>query len=356
MNERRDGWRRLRVDRRVRESEVITSLHLVPDDATPLPAFAPGQFLTFRIPDGKGGHQPRNYSLSGDPADAGRWRISVKREPGGLGSGYMHDAMAVGAIVEALGPKGRFTLAEGSRRPVILLAGGVGITPLLAMAHRLASDGKRAATIVHACENGRVQAFRSELAALALRGPALKVATVLANPDAADRQARAFDFEGLVSVDVLRSLLPIGDYEAYLCGPPAFMQAMHVLLVELGVREENIAREFFGPENRLGPVAQDAPPPPTAAPVSAPMPDRPPIRFARSGREVIWDGASRSLLDFAEAQGLTPAFSCRNGICNTCICAIEGAVRYIEEPLEMPGPGLALLCCSVPDGPVTLEL
>ena len=283
------NWRTYRVIRRVRESETVVSLHLVPADGGPLAPFEPGQFLTFRLEAGEGRPVPRNYSISSDPADRTHYRISVRHEPGGFGSGVMHDLMQEGALVAASGPKGRFTPDQASGRAVLLLAGGIGITPLLSM----------------------------------------------------------------------------DDYAAYLCGPGAFMQAMFDALLQLGVRQERIAYEFFGPARTLAPA--QAPPAAAAAdgptttsldsgasghdPAQGSM-----VTFTLSGRSAVWDGAQASLLDFAEAQGLSPAFSCRNGICNTCLCSIEGEVRYVEEPLEMPRIGQALLCCSVPDGPVRLGL
>jgi uncharacterized protein len=269
----------------------------------------------------------------------------VKREANGLGSGHMHDKMTVGQAIEAAGPSGRFVLDPGSKRPVILLAGGVGITPLLAMAHALAQHGHRETTLIHACRDEAVRPFADELATLAARAPNLRVAAHLESVN------------GTVDAGLLRRLLPIGDYEVYLCGPQGFMQAMYDLIADLGVREERIAYEFFGPAAQLRRGGT-----PAAAMLPAPrrdgqaMGDAPLIRFARSGREAPFDGTQRTLLDFAEAQGLQPAFSCRNGICNTCLCPIEGRVRYVEEPLEMPGAGLALLCCSVPEGPVTIDI
>jgi uncharacterized protein len=352
-------WRRLRVARRRKESSVITSLDLVADDGGTLPSFEPGQFLTFRVPDGAGGETTRNYSLSSDPADCSRWRISVKREAEGIGSGYMHDAMDVGRVIEAAGPSGRFVLEAGSARPIILLAGGVGITPLLAMAHALAREGRRAATLVHACRDDAVRPFRDELAELAAHAPNLRVAACLERVAAVGEGNGGDIFEGAIDIDLLRRLLPIGDYEAYVCGPPAFMQAMYDLLTSLGVKEERIAYEFFGPATLLrrgGTAAARMREPTVPGPHAVAAVAVPVVRFSRSGREAAWDGAQRTLLDFAEAQGLQPAFSCRNGICNTCLCPIEGKVRYVEEPLEMPEDGYALLCCSVPDGPVTLGI
>lgn len=350
-------WRSLRVARRTPESSVITSLHLVADDGHALPPFEPGQFLTFKVPDRAGGEATRNYSISSDPGDLSHWRISVKREPGGLGSGHMHDAMQVGQSIMAAGPSGRFVLDAASTRPVILLAGGIGVTPLLAMAHTLAREGSRGTTLIHACRDEEVRPFKGELAELAEHARNFRLAACLERAGAADAETGNEVFEGVVDASLMQRLLPIGDYEAYVCGPPAFMQAMYDLLTDLGVREERIAYEFFGPATLLrkgvpAPVPEPSAPRRTVeAATGAPV-----VRFSRSGREALWDGTRRTLLDFAEAQGLQPAFSCRNGICNTCLCPIEGKVSYVEEPLETPRYGHALLCCSVPDGPVTLGI
>jgi uncharacterized protein len=327
------GWRRLRVMRRVQESDRVVSLHLVAQDGTALPAFIPGQFLTFRImtPDGKA--VPRNYSLSSDAADLMHYRISVRREPGGFGSAHMHDAMSVGATIEATGPKGQFTLDRISARPVLLLAGGIGITPLLSMVHALAANPSRPGWLVHAVRNARHRPFAEEIAALASRARHLTSATHLS------------DQAGHVTRESLRMLLPL------------FMQAMFDILLSLGINEKRIAYEFFGPVRQLKATAAIPIAPPQAMPdTSSNIEDRPLISFTKSGLSRTWDSGHRTLLDFAEAQGLSPAFSCRNGICSTCMCNVEGQVRYIEEPLDEPGPGKALLCCSVPEGPLRIDI
>ncbi len=339
------GWRRLRVLRRVQESDTVVSLHLVVEDGATLPAFMPGQFLTFRIMTSDGKAVPRNYSLSSDPADLTHYRISVRREPGGLGADHMHHAMVEGATVEATGPKGHFMLDPTSVRPVVLLAGGIGITPLLSMAHALAKDPSRPAWLLHAVQNARQLPFANEIKALASRAGHITSAT------------RLSDQAGHITRESLRALLPLDDYDVYLCGPPPFMQAMFDILLSLGIREERIAYEFFGPARKLSATAAVSLVPPQAAPdMSAEAGDGPLISFTKSGISKSWDGGHRTLLDFAEAQGLNPAFSCRNGICSTCMCDVEGQVRYIEEPLDKPERGKALLCCSIPDGPLRIDI
>lgn len=136
------------------------------------------------------------------------------------------------------------------------------------------------------------------------------------------------------------------------------MQTMYESLLSLGLPETRIAYEFFGPAVKLGAPSQEA------AAISAPATTRPEraaaggtrVTFANSGITAEWDGTHRTLIEFAEAQGLSPAFSCRSGVCGTCVTEIEGRVRYVEEPLDDPGAGKALICCSVPDGPLTLKL
>lgn len=360
------SWRPYRIAGRVRESATVVSLHLEAADGQPLQPFQPGQFLTFRVPGRDGRPVPRNYSLSSDPADLSHYRISVKREPApasrpdlppGLGSGFMHDEAMVGAILEGSAPKGQFILDQASPRPVLLLAGGIGITPLLSMAHALARTS-RPTWLLHACDNRQVQPFADEVAALAAASARFTAATCLREPGAGDGRSAGHHFSGLITADVLTALLPIGDYDVYLCGPTGFMQAMYALLQDLGVRTERIRYEFFGTATDLR-----MQPAPAAVPVVRSPPSGPDVStsgltvtFARTGGRYPWDGAARTLLDFAEAHGLTPAFSCRNGICNTCLCEAEGEVSYVDEPLEQPEAGLALICCSVPATSLVLNL
>ncbi|TPQ49578.1 oxidoreductase [Prosthecomicrobium hirschii] len=354
------GFRDLTVTARRREGERVVSLSLAAADGSPLPAFEPGQFLTFRLAGPDGRPVPRNYSLSGDPADRSHYRISVRREgPAALGSGHMHEQAVVGARLQASGPKGRFVLDRASRRPVILIAEDIGLTPLLAMAHALAADPGRPALLVAVATAPAEAIFADELAGFAARAPNLQV-------------RRLSDGAAPLTAAHLTAWLPIGDYEAYLCGPQPFLDATAQLLDSLGLRPERIRTETFGPAAPPRPSPAPALPVeagpteagsteagPASAPAAAGAPPAggvPTVTFEPAGRSIAWDPASRTLLDFAEANGLAPAFSCRNGICGTCKAAVEGPVTYLDDPLEMPEPGFALLCCSAPAGPVTVRL
>jgi ferredoxin-NADP reductase len=344
------GFRDLTVVARRPEGARVMSLVLAATDGAPLPAFEPGQFLTFRIPGPDGRAIPRNYSLSGDPADPARYRISVRREPGpAIGSTHMHAVASEGTRLQATGPKGRFVLDRTSRRPVILVAEDIGLTPLMAMAHALGADGGRPTLLAHVATTPGEAIFAEELASLAARAPNLTVRRLLVG--VAGSVPDGFHGIGPLTADHLRAWLPIGDYEAYLCGPRAFLDATTTTLAGLGLRPERILTESFEPARPA--AAASTAPAPAPAPVLA---DTPPVTFEPAGRTVPWDPACRTLLDFAEANGLAPPFSCRAGICATCRTAVEGPVGYVDEPLEMPEPGYALLCCAVPRGPVTVRL
>lgn len=362
------GFRPFRVAAKVRESRIITSFHLEPVDPAHWRPWRPGQFLVLRLPAGDGGAPIlRNYSLSGPPDAQGRYRITVKREPAsapghaeGRGSNHLHDRVAEGDLIEVEGPRGDFVLDEASDRPVLLVSGGVGLTPMVAMLHRLAERGDRRVLFLHGCEDGEVHALRDEVAELASRRAGLGAHVVYRNPTPGDLAAGRMNGRGIIDRALLQSLLCLDDYEVYLCGPPAFMQALYTLLRGLGVAENRIAYEFFGPATVLkaGATPPTAPPAaPPSVPVAAPQGRAPDVEFRASGRRAAWDGGTASLLDLAEGQGLEPAFSCRAGICGSCaVPLLSGEIEYFEEPLDQPAEGQILLCCSRPLGPVVLDI
>lgn len=359
-------FRPLRVVARVKESETITSFVLEPVEAAGWRSFEAGQFLVVRLPSGKGQPAPlRHYSVSSAPGGPPRYRVTVKREPAphraggaGLGSGYFHDEIRVGDEVLAEGPRGAFTLDRSSRRPVVLLSGGVGLTPLVAMLHALAAESGRTVHFIHACDNGGLHALRDEVEAVAAARPGVHVHFCYRAPTGRDVAAARHHSAGVVTRGLIQRLLPLDDYDVYLCGPTPFMRAVHAILRSLGVPKNRIAYEFFGPASLLDDEDAPSPPPPAAAAVATPetSPDAL-VRFARSGISAAWTGASPSLLDLAEAQGLRPEFSCRAGICGTCSARLlSGDVEYFEEPLDPPPDGQVLLCCARPAGSVSIDI
>lgn len=394
---RQGGFRPFRVVAKVPESRIITSFHLEPVDPAGWLPFEAGQFLVVRIPeDGQRRAVPRSYSISSSPAERGRYRLSIKREaapqpgiPDGIGSCWLHDRINVGDTITAAGPRGEFMLDRASSRPVALLSGGVGLTPMVSILHALAGEGRRAVDFIHACDSGDVHALREEVLATAAARPGMRVHFCYRFPTAADRSAGAFQSEGMLTADLLARLSPPDvDSDFYLCGPPPFMKAVYGILRNRGVPKERIAYEFFGPatvleEDVKAAATSTGPSPASLTPASAaparptPAPAKPAARdwlhvpgkaqsadetsvtveFRKSGRTVQWDPTAPSLLDFAEHQGLAPAFSCRSGVCGTCRTALlSGQVAYTDEPLDPPAPGEALICCSKPVGPVVLDL
>ncbi|WP_214474291.1 2Fe-2S iron-sulfur cluster-binding protein [Mesorhizobium sp. dw_380] len=364
----RSGFRDLKVVAKVKESAIITSFYLEPVNPRDWHDFQPGQFLVFRIPvardaAGERGYVLRNYSVSGPP-DSIRYRISVKREtapapglPHGLSSCFLHERIGVGDVLQAEGPRGDFVLDKASDRPVVLLSGGVGLTPMVSMLHALASLPDGRAVFIHACENGDVHALREEVTGLITTRPGLTAHYCYRSPSERDKAEQRFHSEGMISRELLQRLLPIDDYDFYLCGPPPFMQAIYAMLRELSVPRHRIAYEFFGPATVLEPDAMRAPAAPAQPARIEPAGEATTVEFRKSGLTAVWDGSAASLLDFAENQGLLPEFSCRAGICGTCKSRlIAGDVAYFEEPLDELREGEVLLCCSKPRGSVVLDI
>jgi ferredoxin-NADP reductase len=362
---RAGGFRELKVVAKKRESSTITSFHLEPADADGWRDFRPGQFLVFRIPTPDGGTVLRNYSVSCAPGISGRYRITVKREaapaaglPDGISSCHLHDHVQAGDVLVAEGPRGDFVLDEKSERPVVLLSGGVGLTPLVSMLHALALRSGRRIFFIHACDNGEVHALREEVDRLAASRSGILAHFCYRFPTEQDRVSGCFHSEGVISRELLQRLLPLDDYDFYLCGPSPFMQAVHGALRGLGVARQRIAYEFFGPATVLeDPVAGEGPA--TLPPVepAQPVDGGATVEFRKSGLKAAWNEAAESLLAFAEQQGLSPDFSCRAGICGTCKSRlVAGEVSYFEEPLDEPVAGEVFLCCSRPKGAIVLDL
>jgi ferredoxin-NADP reductase/phenylpropionate dioxygenase-like ring-hydroxylating dioxygenase large terminal subunit len=333
------------------ESEIITSFYLRRVDGKKLDPWEPGQFLPIRVTI-PGQERPalRTYTISTAP-NPYHYRLSIRRGDGdALVSRFLHANAKPGFRLEAMMPRGKFVLDRAATRPAVFLSGGVGLTPMIAMAEHIVEEGRRTGrfrplTFIHGTNNGRVHAFARHVRALAARHPAMKVHVRYSRPDAADRLGVTHDGEGHVTLDVLKEVLPFGDYHFYLCGPPGFMQSLYDGLVGLGVRRERIHFESFATGAALKLASTPAP-----EVVAGTTSERAAaVRFARSALTAEWSRGKGTLLDFAEACGLAPAFGCRSGICGTCATRlVAGSVDYVEEPLAPRAAGQVLLCCPVP--------
>ncbi len=242
------GWRGQRtmvVARKARESELITSFYLEPVDGQPLPPFQPGQYLTLVL-DIDGRTVRRNYSLSDAPGKPW-YRVSIKREDGGLVSGWMHDHVEVGSRLEVQAPAGEFTLDAQATRPLVLVTGGVGITPAMAMLESAAPSG-RPIRFIHAARHGGVHAFRERVDLLAAAHRNVEAMYVYDAPREGDEPHEV----GQVTDALLARHLPEDrDVDLYLLGPKPFMQAVYRAGRQLGVPEAQLRYEFFGPTEEL---------------------------------------------------------------------------------------------------------
>ncbi|MBK1661836.1 NO-inducible flavohemoprotein [Paracraurococcus ruber] len=242
------GWRRFVVTERVRESTVIASFHLRPEDGGPVLRHRPGQYLTFRLR--LPGHTvlKRNYSISSAP-DAAGYRITVKREPQGTVSGWLHDEAVPGLVLEAAAPAGAFVLPDQPARPVVLLSGGVGLTPLLPMLEAIAAWHPGLETHwVHAARDGAAQAFDARVREIAAGMPALRRTVFHEAPRPEDLGRAA---PGRITPDWLRANTPLDRADYFLCGPKPFLRALVGGLAAAGVPATRIHYEFFGPADEL---------------------------------------------------------------------------------------------------------
>jgi nitric oxide dioxygenase len=246
------GWRDFRVERKDRESDIITSFLLRPADGGPVLRHRPGQYLTFwlEIP----GHHPlkRNYSISSAP-NGETCRISVKREPQGIVSNWLHDAAAPGNVLKVAPPAGEFFLRQAQVRPVVLVSGGVGLTPLMSMLETIAEQRPGlAAHYGHGTQDGSTHAMGTRVRELAARsGGSIRAATFYEAPRTEDRQGQDYDEKGLISIDWLRRNTPMPEADFFLRGPKPFLRSFVSGLAQAGVAADRIHYEFFGPADKL---------------------------------------------------------------------------------------------------------
>lgn len=360
------GFRTFVVEQKVMENETISSFYLFPKDGESLDDFLPGQFLTFKLViPGQPKPVIRTYSLSDRP-NRDYYRVSIKREPAppdkpgtppGLSSSYFHDQIDVRSTLNVSPPRGKFHLDRESERSVVLLSGGVGLTPMISMMNELAqTDPKRAVWFIHGVRNGREHAMGEHVRDTVRDNKNINTHIRYSAPSPDDVDGRDYDSTGHVDITLLKQVLPFDDYEFYLCGPPPFMKSLYCGLISFGVAEARIHYEFFGPASVL---TEEAGPcgPAQARSAEEELASEIEVTFARSGITATWDTACETILDLAEHHDLNPPYSCRSGICHTCMCElVEGEVEYIEEPLDPPDTGCVLICCSKPRGNIVIEV
>jgi hypothetical protein len=354
-----NGIRKFEVSRKILEADGVHSLYLAPHDGKPLPPFHPGQFLTFslRIPNQS---KPviRCYSLS-DSFGKDYFRVSVKKVPPprdrpdlapGLSSSYLNDEVIEGDILDCKAPSGNFFLDLTRDRPVVLIGGGIGITPVLSMLNALCETGSRQEIwFFLGVRNSNEHVQKSHLERLAAEFQNVKLNVCYSDPILEDKLSVDYQHQGRVGVDLFKQVLPSNNFDFYICGPPPMMNAVTDGLAQWGVPEDDVHFEAFGPASvKKKPADENKKDTSVAAAVA--------VTFARSQKTVAWDGAEASLLDFAEANGIAMDSGCRAGNCGSCITALKsGKVEYLNEPGSMPETGSCLTCISIPQGDVTLD-
>jgi nitric oxide dioxygenase len=255
-----NGFRKFVVDKKVPESDIITSFYLRPQDEGPVPGFLPGQYITVRIDHPTTPTSPRNYSLSSMPG-SGHFRISVKKEtgsgastPDGLISTFLHNQVNAGDVIEVGPPCGKFTIdpAAVGDRPIVFLAGGIGVTPLLSMAQSLVDEQVLAPIyFLHAVKNSSVHAFSDEVSKMISDKDFVQIRFLYDEPLPGDVENGKCDQTGIVDTQLLKEWTPYQEADFYFCGPKPFMQTVYAGLKELGVDDSRINFEFFGPREEL---------------------------------------------------------------------------------------------------------
>jgi ferredoxin-NADP reductase/MOSC domain-containing protein YiiM len=349
------GFRQMRVASIHKESDSVTSFVLTPVDGRPLGIFQAGQFVVLRLlVDPSKPSVLRSYSLSDLPA-TDHLRISVKDELNGIGSSFLCNRTREGNVLDVSAPRGSFTLRP-SQNPVVLLSAGVGATPVMSMLHTLAAEkSQREVWWIYGARNRAEHPFAEESRSLLKQLSRGRGYVVYSRPTAGDQIGADFDAPGHIDTALLERIgVPEGS-DFYLCGPSSFLKNMRDDLKSWGVPAENVHTEIFGVLESITPgMAQVEHTP--HLPQGPPGPG-PAVSFARSGITAAWDPKFANLLELAEACDVPVRWSCRTGVCHTCMTGlINGSISYNPEPLENPAPGNLLICCCQPNAVITLDL
>ncbi|MFC5757841.1 NO-inducible flavohemoprotein [Rhizobium sp. GCM10022189] len=247
-----NGWREFRISEKVRESDVVTSFILRPVDGGRVLRHRPGQYLTFRLTLADGQKVKRNYSISCGPNNE-LYRISVKREEKGQGGSlYLHDSAKIGTILEVTPPAGDFYLPEEPQRSVVLLSGGVGLTPMVSMLEAITKEYPELDThFVHGALNSSTHAMDRHVRSLAMAHGHVAVQTFYSEPGQEDAIGLSHDHDGYITIDWLKENTPFNAADFYLCGPKPFLRALVGGLSGAGISADRIHYEFFGPSDEL---------------------------------------------------------------------------------------------------------
>lgn len=338
------GERAFQVVSRRRESSDVLAFRLAPTDGEPLPGFLPGQHVQVTEQETQ---LSRSYSLTGANENPAEFEIAVRRlaaggegAPPGRMSTRLHE-LAPGSVVTLQPPAGIFTPPWTGDRPVILVAAGVGITPFvgyLAALARIAPERRPPSVeLVYICRNGAEQPFGDWLQTIAAALPNLRVIRAFTRPRPEDRPGRDYDCAGRPDITALGLAASASRPLVYLCGPDSFVAESKAALISTGLPGFDIFSEVFVSQIEI---------PSDLAPRR--------IVLASSGRSFDWSAQAGSLLDAAEAAGLSLPSGCRSGQCESCCLRVVSGTASHLAPYD-GAPDSCLTCCAVPLSDLVLD-
>lgn len=348
--------RPFRVAGVVQESQDCKSYYLTPVDGRPLPRFEPGQYLTFHLPiDPRQQPLVRCYSLSERPRED-YYRVTIKQMAApvgqadilpGQGSGYFHKQIKVGSTLEVQAPQGAFFLDPTNQLPVVLVGGGIGITPVLSMANSIAHErSSREVYLFAGFGNSSEQPFHENFSEFTEQDN-IHTDISYSRPMPADQIGRNYDHRGHVDISRLKEVLPSNNYCFYVCGPPGMMENLVPALREWGVPDKHIGYEAFGPasvkglrdgeQHQLGTQPCE-------------------VDFSISEKSCHWNGEHQSLLELAESEGVVLDYGCRAGNCGQCLVTVQqGQVAHVKEPGVPLSKDECLTCIGIPQSDVQVQ-
>ena len=359
------GYREFIVVHREMEDEngAICSFYLKPTDSGPLMQFKPGQYLTFKLDIPAEGEEQtqsviRCYSLSDQPGKD-YYRVTIKRvlppadqpdAPPGRSSNYFHDHVFEGTRLQVKAPSGHFYL-KGGDGPVVLIAGGVGITPMLSMINAMLTAGdQRQIWLFYGVRNDRELVMKRQLLELSKRHSNFHLLFCFSEQDVSGEEDVGFYHRGRVDISLLQQTLKFARYQFYVCGPRPMMESLIPELEDLGVSSDDVFYESFGPASLTRHQPSSA--------TLAEKPSKPAlVTLSRSDLILEWDSQFDSLLAFVEAKGIAADSGCRAGSCGTCqTTLLSGEVEYNQQPDADIAAGRCLLCIAKPKSDLTLDL
>jgi len=357
-----EGFKEFIVQRRQAEDSInaVCSFYLVPADGKPLASYKPGQFLTFKLQiEDPAIHElkpvVRCYSLSDAPR-SDYYRISIKRipapanqpdAPAGVSSSFFHYHVQEGSRLLVKAPSGHFHLIEDELLPIVLIGGGIGITPMLSILNTVLERGiNREIFLYYGVCNGNEHIMKEHLQTLAKAHDNFHLHVCYSAANEGDVEGVDYQHNGRVTIPLLGNTLKLMRYQFYVCGPKPMMESLVPGLEDWGVDSGDIYYESFGPASLI--KHEKTAPASIAQAIT--------VTFSRSGKSVPWDTAFNSLLEFAEANAIEVMSGCRAGSCGSCQTAIKsGEVDYNQQADADILPGHCLLCISTPKSNITLD-